>query len=231
MLGAVSEQGRPEQMRQAMADYVATVHQAYLSQAEMQAPAVRGNMPLLADPFTVVAAGVSNLHVIATREKLVPPEGPEVAVEAELGPMCWTLHFYDPVVLPQLGVIDESQGPAGDLVRRALGISTHLYHLIVQPGSQLTGHHAGHAGSGLANAHVAEARDIEEMRSLAPRSSLLIDELEGATRAGLPHAQALLASRIATGSQDLANLANEPSPRPDQVRRMLLESLRGSDGQ
>ena len=218
-------------MRQAMADYVATVHQAYLSQAEMQSPAVRGNMPLLEDSFTVVAAGVSNLHVIATRESLVPPEGPEVAIEAELGPMAWTLRFYDPVVLPQLGVIDESQGPAGDLVRRALGISTHLYHLIVQPGSQLTGHHAGHAGSGLANAHVAEARDFEELRALAPRSIALVDELEGASRAGLPRAQALLASQIATGNDELRHMAREPSPRPDEVRRLLLEVLRGQSGE
>jgi hypothetical protein len=53
---------RPEDMRQAMADYVRTVHEAYLAQAAMQPPAVRGQMPLLRGPFTVIAAGVRNLH-------------------------------------------------------------------------------------------------------------------------------------------------------------------------
>jgi hypothetical protein len=223
----MAEQGRPEQMRQAMADYVGTVHQAYLSQAEMEPPAVRGRMALLAGPFTVVAAGVGNLHVIATREQLAAPTGAEVSQDEELGPLQWVLRFYDPVVLPALGMIDESAGPAGDRVRRALGISTYLYHLIVQPGSQLTGHHAGHAGSGLANAHIAESRDYEEIRANAGSRIGLVDEMEGAARAGLPRAQALLAAQIAPGDETIAALAAEAMPDPGTVRRLLLEALRG----
>ena len=127
-------------------------------------------------------------------------------------------------------MIDESQGPAGEMVRRALGISTHLYHLIVQPGSQLTGHHAGHAGSGLANAHIAEARDFDEIRSLVPGSIALVDELEGASRASLPRAHALLAARIAPDDEQLAELALSNDPSSDAVRRMLLQALRGDHG-
>jgi len=227
----MTQETAPEQMRQAMAEYVATVHQAYLSQAEMEPPAVRGRMSLLSGPFTVVAAGVGNLHVIATREPLVAPTGPEVELDEELGPLAWTVRFYDPVVLPALGLIDESAGPAGDSVRRALGISTYLYHLIVQPGSQLTGHHAGHAGSGLANAHIAESRDFEEIRVNAGGRIALVDEMEGAARAGLPRAQALLAAQIAPGNDAVATLAAEADPSPHQVRRTLLDALREPRGQ
>ena len=217
-------------MRQAMADYVGTVHQAYLSQAEMEPPAVRGRMALLAGPFTVVAAGVGNLHVVATREELVAPSEAEVAMDSELGPLRWTLRFYDPVVLPALGMIDESAGPAGDRVRRTLGITTYLYHLIVQPGSQLTGHHAGHAGSGLANAHIAESRDYEEIRANAGSRTGLVDEMEGAARAGLPKAQALLAVQIAPGDETVEALAAAATPDVVKVRRALLEALRGPGG-
>ena len=226
----MTQETRPEQMRQAMADYVSTGQQAELAQAEMEPPAVRGRMSLLSGPFTVVAAGVGNLHVIATREPLVAPTGPEVALEAELGPLAWTVRFYDPVVLPALGLIDESAGPAGNSVRRALGISTYLYHLIVQPGSQLTGHHAGHAGSGLANADISESRDFEEIRANASGTIGLVDEMEGAARAGLPRAQALLAAQIAPGSEAVGALAAEADPSPDQVRRTLLNALRGPRG-
>jgi hypothetical protein len=104
----------PETMRQAMLDYVHTVHQAYLSQADLQAPAIRGRMSLLGKPFTVVAVGVQNLHVIATREPLPAPRGQEVEVGDNLADLDWTVRFYDPVVLPALGMIDESAGPAGD---------------------------------------------------------------------------------------------------------------------
>jgi hypothetical protein len=217
---------RPEDMRKAMADYVDTVHRAYLAQADLQPPAVRGRMPLLAGPFTVVAAGVSNLHVVATREQMAAPRGPEVEEHHTAGDLAWTLRFYDPVVLPALGMIDERSGPAGDRVRRALGITTYLYHLIVQPGSQLTGHHAGHAGSGLANAHVAEARDFEAIRAHARGREALVDELEGAALAGLVRAQALLAGEIAPWDEQVAALA-AGRPDPAALRRALLAALRG----
>lgn len=218
-------QTKPEDMRQAMRDYVTTVHQAYLSQANLQTPAVRGRMPLLTAPFTVVAAGVSNLHVIATTETLATPQGPEVAVDDVLPPMAWTLRFYDPVVLPPLGMIDESNGPAGDEVRRALGITTYLYHLIVQPGAQLTGHQGGHAGAGLANSHIAAARDFEAIRAHAGTRAHLVDEMEGAALAGLKRAQALLAAEVAPWVDDLADIDD-----PAELRRRLLEELRSDRG-
>ena len=222
---------RPEDMRRAMADYVRTVHRSYLSLAQVQPPALRGRMPLLGEPFTVVAAGVQNLHVIATRERLGEPTGPEVGIEEQLEGMEWTLRFFDPVVLPELGLIDESAGPAGDQVRRALGLTTHLYHLIVQPGAQLTEHHAGHAGVGLANAHIAAARDFEAIRAHARGREDIVDEMAGAALAGLVRAQALLAHLVAPGDERIAELAAEPRPDPTEVRRALLVALRGADGE
>ena len=217
-------------MRQAMADYIATVHQAYLSQAQIHPPAVKGRMPLLAGPFTVVAAGVGNLHVIATREELARPAGPEVVMAGELDEMSWSVRFYDPVVLPALGHIDESAGPAGDRVRRALGITTYLYHLVVQPGGQLTGHHAGHAGSGLANSHVAEARDFDAIRAHAKGREGLVDEMEGAALAGLTRAQALLAREIVPWDETVQSLVGQQSLGAEEIRRTLLAAVRGEDG-
>lgn len=214
-----------------MADYVRTVHRSYLSLAQVQPPALRGRMPLLGERFTVVAAGVQNLHVIATRERLAAPTGPEVNLEEELDGMVWNLRFYDPVVLPELGLIDESSGSSGDQVRRALGLTTHLYHLIVQPGAQLTEHHAGHAGAGLANAHIAEARDYEAIRARARGREDIVDEMAGAALAGLVRAQALLARLVAPGDERIAELAAEPRPDPTELRRALLAALRGADGE
>ncbi len=216
---------RPEAMRQAMADYVRTLHQAYASQAELQPAAVRGRMPLLGQPFTVVAAGVGNLHVIGTRETLAVPTGPEVELHDRVDGISWSLRFYDPVVLPALGLIDESRGPAGERVRRALGLTTYLYHLVVQPGSELTAHHAGHAGAGLANAHAAEARDFEAIRAHSPGREALVDEMEGASLAGLRRAQVLLAKEIAPWGASVNALDERATP--EEVRRTLLAAVRG----
>lgn len=215
-------------MRTAMADYIGTVHQAYLSQSSGQPPAVRGRLPLLAGPFTVIAAGARNLHVLATTETLAPPSGQEVALPGELDDMAWTVRFYDPVVLPQLGLIDESAGPASAQVRRTLGVSTYLYHLIVQPGSELTAHHAGHAGAGLAMSHVADARDFESIRSRARGSEALVDEMEGAALAGLVRAQALLAREIAPGDDDVARLAAKDRPDAAELRKAVLAAVRSA---
>lgn len=222
------ESARPEQMRSLVGDYVRTVHQAYATQARTQPPAVRSRMALLDVAFTVVAVGVRNLHVIATRETLPAPTGQEVEVTDQVEGVSWSLRFYDPVVLPALGFIDESTAPAPELVRRALGITTHIYHLIVQPGSQLTAHHAGHAGSGLANAHVAEARDFESIRAAAKGREILVDEMEGAAMAGLPRAQALLAREVAPWNEQVAELAREAAPDPETVRKALLQAVRSS---
>lgn len=220
----------PDAMRAAMTDYIRTVHQAYLSQTAGQPPAVRGRLPLLAGPFTVIAAGVRNLHVVATTEALPPPAGQEIAVSDELDELLWTTRFYDPVVLPALGMIDESEAPASAQVRRTLGVSTYLYHLIVQPGSQLTGHHAGHAGAGLAMSHVADARDFEAIRAHARGRESLVDEMEGAALAGLVRAQALLAREIVPGDETVAALADSGRPEPAEVRRAVLAAVRQRPG-
>ena len=212
----------PEGMRAAMADYVRTVHQAYLSQAAGQPPGVRGRLALLDEPFTVVAAGVRNLHVIATTESLPAPVGQEVAMDDELGALRWTLRFYDPAVLPALGMLDETAGPASDGVRRVLGIATHIYHLVVQPGGSLTTHHAGHAGAGLAMDHIADARDFEAIRAHARGREALVDEMVGAARAGLRRAQVLLAREIV--GDDLPVDGDDPR----ELRRAVLEAVRPS---
>ena len=219
-------QPRPEGMRAAMADYVRTVHQAYASQLAGHPPAIRGRVPLTSRPFTVVAAGARNLHVIATTETLPPPAGQEVELTDEVAGMRWTLRFYDPVVLPPLGLIDETAGPASPEVRRVLGLSTTLYHLIVQPGGSLTTHHAGHAGAGLAMDHVADARDFDAIRAHARGQEGLVDELEGASRAGLVRAQALLALDLAGHDPDVARLAATTPLDHAALRRAVLAAVR-----
>lgn len=218
----------PTAMRDAMARYVRTVHQAYLSTGAGQPPAVRARMRLLDGELTVVAAAAHNLHVVATHERLAPASPAEVTVTDELDGLAWTLRFLDPVVLPQLGMIDETGGPAFDRVRRVVGLSTHLYHLVVRPGSQLTDHHAGHAGAGLAMDHLAEARDFETIRAHARGAEALVDELEGATRAGLVRAQSLLAAAIAPSDAEVARLTGASTPPdPDVLRRAVLAAVRG----
>ena len=94
----------------------------------------------------------------------------------------------------------------------------------------MTGHHAGHAGSGLANAHVAEARDFEAIRAHAKGRESLVDEMEGAALAGLIRAQALLAREIAPWNDAVASLAAQPAPAAGEIRRTLLDAVRGPDG-
>jgi hypothetical protein len=149
----------PEAMRQAMADYVRAVHQAYLDAAgaalsddEVSA------LPLGGQPFTVAAVGASQLHVIATRDLTLEPDEREVSLDEQLGPLRWTLRFLDPVVLPELGLVDDS-GPAGAaVVTDTLGLSSVLYHLTSSIDGALSPHQAMHAGTGLANAHVRASR-------------------------------------------------------------------------
>lgn len=219
----------PERMRAAVADYVTALHRAYLAQAETFTPAVRGRMPLIASsaPLTVAAAGARNLHLLATREGLGPPRGQEVELPAELPGLSWTLRLYDPVVVPDLGLIDEREAPGYGEVRHALGITTTVYHVVAQPGSGLTPHHAGHVGSGLASGHSAAARDFETIRSRLRGRESLVDELIGAAVAGLPRAQALLARAIAPRDEAVGKLALAAEPDPDAVRAALLASVGG----
>ena len=150
------EQMRPEQMREAVARYVEEIHRAYVAQALTFPAAVRGRMPLLAPgPLTVAAVGARNLHVLATRDSLGPVRGPEVELAGSVEGLSWTVRFFDPVVLPELSLIDESEGPAFGEVRHALGVSTVVYHFVASPGSGLSAHNAAHVGTGLAGGHSA----------------------------------------------------------------------------
>ena len=128
----------PEQMRAAVARYVEEIHRAYVAQALTFPVAVRGRMPLLAPgPLTVAAVGARNLHVLATRDSLGPVRSPEVELSGSVEGLSWTLRFFDPVVLPELALIDESAGPAFAEVRHALGVRTVVYHFVAEPGAGL----------------------------------------------------------------------------------------------
>jgi hypothetical protein len=193
-------------MRQAMADYVHALHQAYLDAVATLPAAERARLPLIAaGRVTVAAVGVRMLHVIGTVEELPAPRGPEVEIS--------------------LGMIDESEGPDYEEVRRALGIRTVTYHLAVPPGGSLTSHHALHAGTGLAHSHAAAARDFDALRAHAPGREALVDEMQGASIAGLARAQVALAQAIAPS---LPGLSIEPPTDAQDVRRSLLQHLRTS---
>jgi hypothetical protein len=216
----------PEAMRGAMADYVRAVHQAYLDAARTLPPAEQARLPLIAaGDVTVLAVGARNLHVIATTEALPPPEGPEVELADALGPITWRLRFFDPVIVPALGLVDETAEAQPQLIREVLGVRTVAYHLSVPPGGGLTGHHALHAGTGLAHAHAAAHRDFDSIAALATGDTDLVAELRGAAVAGLVSAQLLLARAIAPASPVLASMDLRAAD-PEAVRRALLAHLR-----
>lgn len=203
----VSPAAGPEAMRQAMRQFVAGLHQAYLDIADQQTPGDRARMPLLdGGHVTVLAVGARNLHVLATTQALPAPKGQEVALDDAIDDLRWTLRFYDPVIVPLLGMIDESAAPKPAEVRRVLGIESVAYHITVEPGGGLSGHHAGHAGTGLAYNHVQRARDIDAMRAKLPRSGHLLDEYKVAVNAHLPIAAGLLAREIAPTDTQVAEL-------------------------
>jgi hypothetical protein len=221
----------PEGMRAAVAGYVQEIHRAYADQAATFAPGVRGRMPLLtAGSMTVAAVAARNLHLLATTEELGPLTGPEVALDGAYGGIAWSLRFYDPVVLPDLGLLQERDVPAFEEVKRALGVGTVLYHVVAQPGAGLSGHHATHVGTGLANGHSSIARDFETIRSRARGREALVDELAGAAIAGLPHAQALLARAISPydeGVREACEAVDTGVPDPDAIRQAVLTAVGG----
>jgi hypothetical protein len=204
-------------MRRSVAGYLEVVHAAYLDHARTLAPAVRARLPLVAaGRFFVAAAAGNGLHLVATEEALAPAERDGSAVTGEAGPLRWTLCFYDPTVLPELAA-----GTSPDELRRALGVTTVLYHLALPFPVGLSPHHAAHAGAGLAAAHAGAARLVEELRRALPDKAALVEELAGAARAGLHRAEALLASELFPGDPDLAALARQSDPDPAAVRDAL----------
>lgn len=216
----------PEQMRAAMAAYVESVHHAYVDAAGTLAPADRGRMPLIrCGSFTVAAVGTRYLHVVATADPLPEPLGQEVEVTGEADSLRWRLRFFDPVIVPGLGLVDESDAPAQAEVRALLGVRTHLYHLAVAPGGGLSGHHAQHAGTGLAHSHAAAERDYASLAHLLPGQTRLVEEMHGSEVAGLPAAALLIARALAP---EAPALHQDPLTGADaqRARRLLLEHLR-----
>lgn len=214
----------PEAMRHAMSEYVRGLHQSYLEATATLPPAERARLPLVAaGDITVIAAGARMLHIIGTVESLPSPRPPEIEVRDSIDDIAWSLRFFDPVVAPGLSLINETDAPAHDDVRRVLGVRTVVYHLAIPPGSSLTAHHAQHAGTGLGHAHAAAARDFDAMRAYASDRESLIDELQGASQAGLARAQVLIAQAI---SPDVGDLVLNPPTDSVQVRRRVLEHLR-----
>lgn len=201
--GTVTEAAlpRPEQMRAIVQDYVRSVHVAYLDHARHLPPGERGRLPLVvAGRLSVVAAAGRELHLIGTTDVLPPPRGQEVELTDEHDGTGWRLRFFDPSVLPQLGLL-ASETP--EEVRRALGIGDVVYHLTVGVGGGLTSHHAQHSGVALANRHAASARDLERVRRAHPRDEALVGELETCVRVGLHRAAALLARELTSGRVDV----------------------------
>lgn len=216
----------PTVMRDAMADYVAALHRAYLDASLGLPPAHLARLPLIsAGSFTVAAIGTRNLHVIGTTDRLPAPQGPEIEVAGAEGPLRWTLRFYDPVVIPGLGLIDESRGPAQVEVRDALGLAGVVYHLTVPPGGGLSPHHAQHAGTGLAHSHASASRDYDTLARLASGSGDLVREMSAAETAGLDAAVVLLARVLAPDDPELADLPLSATPAA-HARALALKALR-----
>ena len=221
----------PHAMRAAMANFVTALHKSYLSAAAVLPAGDRARLPLVAaEHLTVIAVGTRHLHVIGTAEAMPAPVSPEVVQDGSVDGFCWTLRFMDPVVLPALGLIDESNGPNHIEVRRLLGLRSNLYHLAVPPGGSLTPHHAMHAGTGLAHAHAAVARDFDAIRAHSRAHPDLIEEARSAATMGLPRALALVAAAVVPGDRTLVDLALRASAGepvdPVAVRKALLAAVR-----
>ena len=188
---------RPEAMRDLVSEYVRAVHTTYLDHLAHLPPAVRGALPLVATGgLTVVAAAAQRLHLVATTDRLPALDGPEVELAGEHRGIAWTVRFFDPSVLPELGVLADD-GPHD--VRRVLGIANAVYHLTVAGGGALTGHHAQHSGVALANQHSKALRDLDRIRRALPGRQHIVDELGVCARLGLDRAAALLAGDLTSG--------------------------------
>jgi hypothetical protein len=217
-----------KRMRQATTGYVDSIHRAYTTEITSLPPAVRARLPLVAcGPFEVAAVGLRNLHILATHDKLATCGDDALEVQGSEPPLSWTLRFYDVGVLPPLRTLDESKEPAVDDVRRVLGISGTLYHLVLQEDATLSAHWAQHVGAGLANSHAAAVTDFATMRRQAGGRGDFVDEMEVVATTGLRHCQRLLAMALAPGDAHVAELAAADHPLdPVQLRRAVLSALR-----
>ena len=192
----------PEGMRRLVRDYVWTVHATYLDHVQHLPPGVRASLPLVAAPrLTVAATAARRLHLVAVTTELPAGAGHEVAVTDEHAGTSWTTRFYDPTVLPALGVLTDD---SPDAVRRVLGVAETVYHLTVEPGGGLDAHHAQHSGVALANQHARTVRQLDRLRHALPHRETLVDELGACAALGLDHAAALLARELTGGGVDPA---------------------------
>lgn len=195
--GPVPGTGRPEEMRALVRAYVAATHATYLDQVAPLPPGERAGLPMLrARRLTVVAAAAIRLHLIATTDALPAPQGPEVVIRDHDRDLDWDLRFYDPSLLPALGLLADDSPLA---VRQALGIADTVYHLTVALGGGLESHDALHSGVALAHQHQRAARDVERLRRALPRQVPTVDELADCTRLGLDRAAGLLAADLTAG--------------------------------
>lgn len=144
----------PEGLRRALAAYVAALHEAYLEVAGRAAPDRLDELPLAGAPFSVAVVAAPDLHLVATREPLPALAVHEEPLWGELGELSWQVRFLDATVLPELGAEPDPARSARERVLAALGVGATLYHLMVGSDTALGPHHAMHAGTGLANAHL-----------------------------------------------------------------------------
>lgn len=181
-------------MRDLVRDYVSTLHATYLDHVRHLPPAERGALPLVAArQVTVIAAAARHLHLLATTESMPALHGMEVEFTDDYQGLRWTVRFYDPSVLPDLGLLADD---SPDDVRRILGVSDTVYHLAVEVGGGLGTHHAQHSGVALANQHAKIFRDLDRLRRARPQQARMVDELGACVRNGLDLAAALLAAEL-----------------------------------
>lgn len=185
---------RPEAMRDLVRDYVSALHATYLDHVRHLPPAERGALPLVAArQLTVIAAATQHLHLLATTDSMPALHGQEVELTDTYQGVTWTVRFYDPSVLPDLGLLADDSPEA---VRRVLGVSDTVYHLAVAVGGGLGAHHAQHSGVALANQHAKTIRDLDRIRRALPRQAQMVDELGSCVRNGLDLAAGLLAAEL-----------------------------------
>ncbi len=207
---------RPEAMRDLVRDYVSALHATYLDHVRHLPPAERGTLPLVAArQVTVIAAAAQRLHLLATTDRLPALQGPEVEFTDHCQGVTWTVRFYDPSVLPDLGFLAED---SPDDVRRVLGVSDTVYHLAVAVGGGLDTHNALHSGVALANQHAKTVRDLDNLRRALPQRARIVDELGACVRNGLDRASALLAADLTSG-----RVAPDPGTPAAQCLQAVLD--------